>query len=228
MRAAPMLTTSCGPDHMMELHQMAKHEIPSPEELRNILRYEPETGKLFWLERAPSLFDNAGRSAAHKAANWNSRYAGQEAFTARNRNGYLAGAVRDRMYPAHRVIWALYYGKWPDGQIDYINHDRADNRIANLRDIPQAENKKNQRRRIDNTSGITGVSRVRQSGKWRASIQVSGKMMSLGVFDTVELAVNARRRAERAYGFHENHGKPHGGTVAFECSDSARKFVRGE
>ena len=27
---------------------MAKHQLPSPEVLRQLLRYEPETGKLFW------------------------------------------------------------------------------------------------------------------------------------------------------------------------------------
>ena len=57
--------------------------------------------------------------------------------------GYIRFYHRGRQYMAHRVAWALYYGKWPDHTIDHINRDPSDNRIDNLRDVPQAINNTN-------------------------------------------------------------------------------------
>ena len=61
---------------------MANKPIPSPEALRQLLSYDPKTGKLFWKERGPEWFrDTEGRTAQHACKNWNARYAGEEAFT---------------------------------------------------------------------------------------------------------------------------------------------------
>jgi len=50
--------------------------------------------------------------------------------------------------------------------------------------------------RRDNTSGMTGV-RQNNSGKWRATTGFKGKRYNLGAFDTLELAQQARRNAEK-------------------------------
>lgn len=34
---------------------------------------------------------------------------------------------------AHRLAWALYYGEWPDNELDHINRNKLDNTITNLR-----------------------------------------------------------------------------------------------
>ena len=47
----------------------------------------------------------------------------------------------------------------------------------------------------NNTSGIRGVAKKRD--KWQAYINYSGRRISLGSFDTKELAAEARREAER-------------------------------
>jgi len=49
---------------------MAAKPLPPVEHLRQRLRYEPETGKLYWREH-PSM-----------PTHWNTRYADTEAFTA--------------------------------------------------------------------------------------------------------------------------------------------------
>ena len=70
--------------------------------------------------------------------------------------GYIRIHHRGRLYMAHRIAWALYHGRWPEHTIDHINRDGTDNRISNLRDIPQAENNKNKSRykkRVDPRSG---------------------------------------------------------------------------
>lgn len=175
-------------------------------EISKLLKYEPETGKLFWLPRTPGMF-TVGKCPAEQACNvWNSRYANTEAFTA-NAHGYRIGKIYDRTHRAHRVIWLLSHKEWPDGQIDHINGVRSDNRIENLRSVTQAENGKNQRKRRNNTSGVFGVAWDKHNRKWRAVIHNDGKSMFLGQFDDISDAAEARKSAERKLGYHENHGR---------------------
>jgi hypothetical protein len=186
---------------------MASKAIPTPEYLRQLLRYEPETGKLFWRERPASSFKPAARSAEHRAANWNAKNAGRPAFTSDNGDGYLTGRVLGNLYRAHRVIWAMHHGAWPSGDVDHINGNRMDNRIANLRDATKSENARNSAKRRDNTSGICGVCWHRHSGKWMVRIKAGGKSVFLGRFANLEDAVKAREMAEkRIGGFTERHG----------------------
>jgi hypothetical protein len=65
----------------------------------------------------------------------------------------------------HRVAWCHFYGTWPANEIDHINHDRADNRIAKLRDILKNENQWNQR----NPRGTAYI-----CGRWYAYIRKNG------------------------------------------------------
>ena len=44
----------------------------------------------------------------------------------------------------HRSVFAHCYGRWPEKQIDHLNGCRTDNRIENLREVSQSENKMNQ------------------------------------------------------------------------------------
>ena len=80
-----------------------------------------------------------------------------------------------RGYYAHRLAWLYIYGEMPKNQIDHINHDKADNRLVNLREATYAENHKNHTKRVDNTSGVTGVGFHKRDNRWRAYIQVNGK-----------------------------------------------------
>lgn len=118
--------------------------------------------------------------------------------------GYIRIAVGGKEHQAHRVAWFLSYGSWPQGEIDHINGDRADNRLVNLRDVTACQNRMNQRQRSDNSSGITGV-RL-QRGRWQASICVRGQRQHLGTFQSREAAAAARLEAQRRYAFGPNHG----------------------
>ena len=184
---------------------MAKTDLPSPETLRQLLRYEPETGKLFWLERPETIFKNNGQSPKQSAATWNSRFANKPALASPDKRGYLTGRLLYHRVKAHRVILALAFNAWPIGEIDHINGDPADNRLANLRVVSHKENGRNLKRKATNKSGHCGVWR-RPSGRWLAKIMVDGRDLTIGTFDTIEMAVAARKSAEQQYGFHPNHG----------------------
>lgn len=178
-------------------HVMAKKSLPSPEVLRQLLRCEPETGRLFWLERATD---------SRNAKTWNARYAGKEAFVQVGAGGYKGGCVFNIGITAHRVVWAMATGEWPSGEIDHINGDTGDNRIVNLRDVPHSENLRNAKRSRANTSGVTGVSWSKQEQKWRATMTVCMVAKHLGWFRDFDSAVQARKNAA-VNRFHENHGR---------------------
>jgi hypothetical protein len=181
---------------------MARATLPTPDELRQLLRYEQDTGKLYWLPRPASMFEKPLR-----ANNWNSRYADREAFTALNEDGYHHGKVAGKMVRAHRVVWAMVFNAWPDGEVDHINGDRTDNRLENLRLASRLSNGQNQKRFVTNTSGYTGVSYHKRSKRWQASVHFEGRSRTLGYFDSPEAAAEARAQANRDLGFHPNHGQ---------------------
>ena len=135
---------------------MTAKNLPSPDLLRKLLRYDPDSGKLYWRERTPDMFTDGQYSAERCCLAWNSKCADKEAFTA-FRNGYHFGAIFDCLYYAHRVIWAICHGKWPTAQIDHINGDRHDNKIKNLRSVSNAENMRNRKTSEVNTTGVMGV-----------------------------------------------------------------------
>ena len=98
------------------------HDLPSPELLRKILRYEPETGKLFWRERSPDLFVDGKYTAARSCNIWNARYAEKEAFITFDGHGYKMGKIYSRSYLAHRVIFTMVYGYCPEHDVDHKTH----------------------------------------------------------------------------------------------------------
>ena len=194
---------------------MSKHnsKLPRAEEsvsvelLRELLHLDVETGKLYWRERAARHFDCSSRPPEVMAASWNARYAGKEAFTYLSDNGYLMGAIFGRSFRAHRVVFAMAYGRWPDGYIDHYSGHRTDNRPSKLRDVSYAENNRNVAIHSNNKSGYNGVWWSRQKSRWIAEILVSGKKVHIGSFVNVEDAAAARKSADAMHGFHANHGR---------------------
>lgn len=187
---------------------MADKALPSPEVLRQLLRYEPETGRLYWLPRGPEHVLRIGRHKAELSAMiWNDLHAGKEAFTASDSAGYKCGSVHDCRFRAHRIIWAIHYGSWPIESIDHIDGNRANNTISNLRDVAHKVNCQNAKRPSHNTSGYVGVSVDRRNPcKWVAKIKVDGRVKQLGTFKSYEAAVLARKNADMQFAFGPSHG----------------------
>lgn len=99
-------------------------------------------------------------------------------------------------YAAARVVWRFVTGTDPVGEIDHINGDPSDNRIANLRDIPHWMNMENQRRaQAHGKAKLLGVSS--DQGCFRARISVNGKRQHIGTFKTAEEAHRAYLDAKR-------------------------------
>ena len=143
----------------------------SPEKLRKLVVYNPDTGHFTWKHREGSH-------------GFNGKFAGKSAFSVMRPCGVISGCVLGKHYLAHRVAWAIYYGEWPDRDIDHINHDRSDNRITNLRLATRSQNQCNRRPQLGFTSRYKGVSRSQESRPWRAQIKVKRRAQFLGRFNT--------------------------------------------
>jgi hypothetical protein len=96
---------------------------------------------------------------------------------------------------AHRLAWILTHGVEPEGDIDHINLNRADNRAVNLRQCTRSQNKANTVAPVTNSSGAKGVNWFAKAGKWRARIKVNGKEHHLGLFAEKSDAMAAYAKA---------------------------------
>lgn len=149
------------------------------DEVKDLLDYDPATGELKWKDRPDGSF-----ASRRSASVFRSRWVGKRGFTAVSANGYSVGRIYDKSYAAHRVVWAIVHGEWPASDIDHINGDRSDNRIANLRCATRAQN--NMNRDIAVTGGVR-----RRSNKWEARLAAK----SLGTFGCETAARIARHIA---------------------------------
>jgi hypothetical protein len=139
--------------------------LPDAEFLRTILRYEPETGRIFW------------------KVNRRKNLSGVEAGCVGGTRRYRSITVNKSAYQAHRVAWVLFYGSDPPTQIDHINNDPFDNRIENLRLADNVTNGWNRGRPNTNASGYKGVCWHVRDKRWAAYIRADGKRHHLGNYD---------------------------------------------
>lgn len=178
----------------------------TPETIKRLFIYEPGTGRLYWKERTPDLFeDDAQNTAEERCRQFNKKFAGKEAFSLAR--GYRKGSVLGRFTSAHHVIWCLETGAWPTSELDHRNGIRDDNRFSNLRLADRTMQMRNRATFKTNKTGLNGVYLDAKAGTYRALIGVNGKQVSLGSFPTAEAAHRARKQAERDYGYSDQHGR---------------------
>lgn len=179
-----------------------RRPIPSVSYLNECVDYTPETGALIWRVRPRRHFRS---ERVWKI--WNTRFAGTPAFNIDAGNGYRVGCLDSTVYMAHRIAWVIYNGEIDEREVDHINGARDDNRMQNLRLVTPTENRRNAAIPRHNTSGFVGVGFRQSKGRWCAYITVDNRSRHLGYFSSKEDAVQARQEAERAIGFHPNHGR---------------------
>lgn len=163
------------------------------EDLRTILRYNPESGQFHWI-RPPTpskvkIGDRAGTLMS---------------------DGYRSITINRKMHKEHRLAWLYMTGEWPSGRLDHENRMRDDNRFSNLRPATYSQNAAN--RHSWSKYGLKGISPNPRckTNPWRAAIErrVNGQRVykSLGVYKTMEEAHQAYLTALRE--FHPEHAAP--------------------
>lgn len=141
------------------------------ERLLQVIHYDPETGAFTW-----------------RIATGSTRRAGGPAGCVSKHLGCILIGIDNHQYYGHHIAWFYVHGQWPVNEIDHKNGDRADTRLANLREADRSENMANRRRGClkGNLSGFKGVEQHR--AKWTARIKMRGERRYLGSFDTPEEA----------------------------------------
>jgi hypothetical protein len=134
------------------------------ETAKRLFEYLPMTGDLIWKVNLGS-HGKIGNVAGYT-----------------NTRGYRRIGIYGKYYKAHRIVYLLHYGVWPAGHIDHMNSNKSDNRIENLRVVNNTSNSRRQKKRIDNTSGFTGVYYSLKDNRYKAEIRVNNKRLHLGRF----------------------------------------------
>jgi len=162
---------------------MRKESITQAE-LKELLDYDPETGIFTW--KVCRGGKQIGRVAGYM-----------------HNSGYRYTEIDHQHYALHRLAWLYVHGKYPNDslEIDHINGVRDDNRIANLRLATRAQQMQNKAVYSNSTTKLPGITFHKASGKYAARLNVNGKQIWLGLFDTVEAAWEARQKAKA-----EHHG----------------------
>ena len=150
--------------------------------IRENLRYDPETGELWWTKPL-------GRRRLDKPVG---------SYT----HGYLqvflpTSEGKRRQLLVHRVAFFLYYGHWPEGLIDHINMVRDDNKIENLRVATYQQNKLNTRSQKGSLSSYKGVYFIKSTGKWRSIVGLNDEFLYFGTYASEEAAARAYDKAIR-------------------------------
>ena len=153
--------------------------LPSLQRVQELLSYDPKTGKLYWKQAVARWIkpgDEAGTYGKHA----------------------VSVTIDKQRYMAHRVIWLMHTEQDPyNALIDHIDGNPHNNAFLNLRLATHRQNQCNQKTRRDNTSGLKGVSWSEERQKWQTGIQVNGKRIALGRFNTKEEAYAAYCEAAR-------------------------------
>lgn len=166
---------------------------PTFEQVSELLNYDPDTGIFTWkVNRKCKAM--AGAVAGHIDKR-------------KNKSDYIRISIFNRNYAAHRLAVLLMTGDWPKGIVDHDNRDGTDNRWLNLNVTDYTGNNRNRGKSRRNTSGYTGVTKIKKSQTYVAIIGVNGTNKYLGSFKTIEEAVKARKEAEKKYNYHKNHGE---------------------
>lgn len=154
-----------GVEQLLSMKHRDLYKGLTKEDLRSSLTYDKMTGKFFHKRKINQAFGEAG---------W-----------VNPKTGYRIITVKGHRYMAHRLAWFYAHGKWPKDSLDHINTDKDDNRICNLREATDSQNRANIGVFKNNKLGIKGV-QVHDNGKFRARIWDGKRHISLGLHENIE------------------------------------------
>lgn len=165
-----------------------KHPLIPIAILTEVLAYDASSGKITWLHNRYS--HNNGLAAVAGSIAGSILVTGYRFIS-------IAHHGRDL---AHRIAWAMHYGEWPNGDVDHINMDRLDNRIANLRLASRSQNMSNRGATARNRLKVKGVELTR-AGNYAVKIMKDYKKYHIGTAYSLEEAKKMHAEAvEKLHG----------------------------
>lgn len=157
--------------------------------LKELLRYDPDTGNFTWLVRVGGIVT-----------------VGNRAGTAQK--GYIRIGLASKGYQAHRLAYLYMTGAWPNAQIDHVNGVRSDNRWQNLREATHSENQCNVSAQANNAVGFKGVRKSTTGPNYQISVRKNHVVHEVCGFQTAEIANEfAVLMRETLHGKFANHNR---------------------
>jgi len=151
------------------------------------MSYDPESGIFTWLI-SPARNVSAGDVAGS------------------NSHGYQKVVFEGRGYLLHRLAFLYMAGSMPEKDVDHINQNRSDNRWVNLREVTVSENGKNTKMSKNNTTSVSGVTRLKNENKYLARVMTeAGKRLTVYRGYSLHAAKIAMQVAYINHGYHRNH-----------------------
>jgi hypothetical protein len=165
--------------------------LPSAEGLWDRFDYKPLTGELIWKNPPKQKPFLLGRPAGCKSGSY----------------VWISLSPSPSPYVAHRLIWRWLTSRDPGGlEVDHINSDGKDNRLANLRLADRYQQTQNSSKRTTyrgkpTRSRLKGVVIERRKNRVliRAQIKINKRTIHLGIFPTEEAAHNAYCEAAKKH-----------------------------
>lgn len=166
-----------------------------------LVEYNPESGLFTWKER----------SDVKRPASWNAQNAGNVAGNLNKKLSYVQirfsvlGA--NKLLYAHRLAMYMSTGIVPALEVDHIDGDKSNNRLCNLREVTNSINHRNSKKKVTNTSGVTGVCFDVKRGFWYARCKANGKSAFVGNYTNKQDADTAIQLFRANHGYTDRHGK---------------------
>lgn len=126
-------------------------------QLKDVLRYDPESGR--WTRLTGC---RKGQIAAEFSF---------------DKNGYRIIYFAGKSYRAARLAYFYVTGVWPV-EVDHIDLDKSNDKWSNLREATSSQNKFNRRVQENNKRRLKGVGWHVRNGKWRARLRQKDILLS--------------------------------------------------
>lgn len=114
-------------------------------------------------------------------------------------NGYMQVTFQGTCYGAHRIVYAITRGHWPEQEIDHKDFVKTNNTPSNLRLATRRQNAQSRRVQSNSKSGKKGVSWNKQRKKWIVQIKTPTERIHLGYFDDIEEAAKVYDTAAKKF-----------------------------
>lgn len=160
---------------------------PDLEYLKSRLLVDVSLGLVYWLDATKHHSRLAGLEAGCKCKGGGNK-----------RKMYWVVRVNSTSIKRSHIVFLFATGRWPTDQIDHINGNSLDDRIANLREATQTQNAWNHKGRAKKSTTPMGV-RELSSGRFQARISVEKRQISIGTFHTQEQASEAYQQKRKEF-----------------------------
>lgn len=158
----------------------------SADDVRRVLRYDPQTGDFFWRVNRTNGVKAGDRAGCRRGEYW-------------------VISIFNVSYRAQRLAFLYMTGEFPSDYVDHINGKKLDNRWDNLRPATNAQNQHN-RAGTGGACGIKNVTYVARRRKYQVSLKVFGREKFIGYYQDCELAELVATEARNKYhGPYANH-----------------------